>query len=311
MRRLGVFVLLLLLAGCTAQTPRPTNPSTAANPGSDAPIIGVAAPTLPLGRAWTYRASGINDVEPEITIVVAPAQHGYLFAGADEGDLTGQIIWPHPWFGPRDANLNQPPDGVARGMKWFDFPLVDGKTWTLWADGPVATAQAASVLTPKGSEPGFSIAAQDGDQTMEWDYAPSIGFFTHYLQQGETKSVDLRLHLVDERTTYAWYERGPHQSVEWNGGPESRPHGTLVVPAGYDAVLAIAFGDPGVHGAIVPPEGAARTWSFEGDGCCSEQDDWTPVLFPATPGNWELLMSGEEAYGGMETAAVKWIRAAI
>lgn len=266
-----------------------------------------------MGTYWRFEASGVYDIEPEFTVVVARADaSGYLFAAAQAEQLDSVVTWSRAWFGERDRNLNRPyPYSETPGREMlFDFPLVDGKTWQAWPDGPNVTARAANITTPAGTFPGFSITGEREPVRVEWDYVPELGFFTKYVVENTRRTYDLRLVEHGNGSGWVWFDKGPTVSVEWTDPDASTPHATLAVPADMDAIVGLAYGLPGARGGAVPPPGTGAPWTFEATGCCASGDDWTVVNLPATPGDWQLFMGSTtpESWGAIDLAAVRWIR---
>jgi hypothetical protein len=307
-------VTLLSLAACVQEPP--TESPASGEPlmsGEPEPMLPgpQAAPTLAKGTTWTYRANGTWDLETGFSVVVASvAPGGYLFAATKKDDIGSIIVWDRPWFGQRDLDLNPILLDGSPGRQYYEFPLEDGKSWSLSPNGLTVTAARAVIATPHGKEAGFIIKGANDDQRYEYDYAPSLGFFTRFVWQvGDEIRYNAVLTATSMSAEWVWFERTTESLyVYWSPDPDTMPKGTLTVPEGTDVVSVIGYGDVGARGEVVPPAEPQRAWSFEGKGCCSQADSWIHEVLPATPGDWQFVVAGtHEAYAGLEAAAAKWI----
>lgn len=265
----------------------------------------VVAPDLVPGTAWTYRQNNLYDAEDEITVVVATAgPSGYLFAGASEADLSGEIVWGRVWFGERDRNLALVPrDKDPGGWNGLDFPLHDGKSWEM-ARGTV-TARAGPVASPEGLVDGFVISRDVEDGEVFWEYAPSIGFVTRYVSRiGGVTYTDMTLTRMAHSSTYTWYE-----GAEWSESfADPADAKTRDLPGSYDAVVVSAGCAFGGQVALTPPAGSGmEPWRFTCDG----PEEWASGTLPAAAGNWGLASSvlhdPGNAFAGVWMRPVTWI----
>jgi len=290
----AALLLVLLLVGCLG----PATPHERARPdppcdlgcGQPAPLR-LEAPTLPNGRAWTYHVDGIYNTGGEMTtVVVAKPDGSYLFAGAKESDLVESAVWgARVWQGDMDASIN--PKGLTR----YAWPLQEGASWAYSTTMDV-TAHVASVKLPNGSEEmGFAIEGAAGKRFVRYDYAPSVGSFTRF-ESGDGNGTYQRAKLlrVSEGAKPLWFEPSPSAQAQ-SGDPPA----TLVVPAGFDAVLASAGGTGG-KAALVPPGGAPWTWDAEA------KESWSYQSSPATVGPWALAANAQQGYAYVTAIAVKW-----
>lgn len=274
----------------------------------------VSAPDLAPGTYWRFRGRGAYDVEEDFRVVVARAQgNGYLFAAGNESEVDGAVTWGRVWFGERDRDLNPPYQyggDEAERYHLFDFPLVNGKSWVVWPEGPRVTATTANVTALGASWPGFEIRGQLDDLRLAWDYVPELGFFTKYVVERDRRTYDLKLVDHGSGSPWVWFEEGPSASASWADPASSSPLATLTVPPGMDSVVGIAYGQPGSRGIVAAPGTASTPWLFEGRGCCRSQDDWVEVRFAATPGDWRLAMSSTapDSFGAIDLMAVTWVR---
>lgn len=301
--RAVALALALILAGCVGASatppPKPT-PMARSDGGSagatsrDALPKNVTAPVLPVGRAWTYEGAEFYNEDTKFDVVVARAdEKGYLFAAGAEDDLVYNALWGGPWLGERSLSLD------SSVVKWhlLDFPLADGKTWTV-ADGLVATARAADVATPRGTEPGFVIEGKsDRGGSLRAEYAPSIGNVVKYDETWSNGVVGeaWRMTAVKDNAKWVWYELGTPASA---GGPDQPAK--LDVPAGYDAVIASAGGTQGGRTMLEGPGGAQWSYDFQG------AESWHQATLPATPGSWAGAAAGHPFVPQAPTLPAEW-----
>lgn len=304
---LALLALTAGLAGCmgdgedpdaapddgTDREDRAGDPGSGRDTGSQRET-GIPAPTLPVGRAWTYEATGVYDTGTTVTIVVAQAtDEGYLLAGKAPGDLLEEVSWDRPWQGQVDLELN--PAGED-GSTLFDFPLDQGKTWE--DRGATVTARIGQIPHPDGQRIGLIMSTETEDGERVWTYDPQVGYLTSYRStRGNTTYLQLNLTETTTSETWTWFE--PHAQAFSDG---SAP-GMLEVPGEATGVVVSAGGWGGGQAQIVPPltGPAPATYQF------TDQERWTYDTYEAAEGSWQLTaQSPPQGLGFIQATAVTW-----
>ena len=299
-------VVTALVTGCTDADPGGQNGANDTadareDPGRETIPEGVGAPELVVGTSFTFRNDGIYDGEERFTTVVARAdERGYLLAGATEADLPSVIAWGRPFFGEKGRELTE-----REGEGMYDFPLVDGKTWS-WGELEV-TATAARVVTPGGAEDGFEMRTTTaGGTIITWTYAPSIGFLTQWSWGNERGMYEnALLESVGTSTSWVWYEELGRFRTGKVAPDVPLDAQTFEPPGGTDAWAVSAGGMPGNHVVVTPPPGAGQPWTFES----ADGEAWATTILPAAAGPWTLEAAWpQEGYAHAEIVAVTWLR---
>jgi hypothetical protein len=175
---------LLLLAGCTAsKAPGGTS-------GVEAPVAGattgLAMPTWAIGDAWTYTIG-----ETKATYVVTADQGSDWLMETDSAERSFQNLRDDvSRLGPQrksDLAGSQGDDRVV----FFQWPLVEGKTWTTpWDHQPLTVVAHVTGTTSH-------LQGKDRNGTLVYDYSydSAVGWFrslTHYSADGKAL-IDLKL----------------------------------------------------------------------------------------------------------------------
>ncbi len=160
-------------------------PTTSAGQLSEAVVavapIDMDVPVWNLGDAWEVKLYGFGD--DKCTLPVVAVGSTYTLASTCERHAIGEILWDISYVGPiRADDLAGAQKGTA--VRYYDFPLYDGKTWTTSWDGRdiKLTATAASNLrSPLGTSAGYHITGVDssGAEYVRYDYSPDVKWFTH------------------------------------------------------------------------------------------------------------------------------------
>lgn len=201
-------------------------------------------PVLSEGLVWTYDLGGTTAHAEELGVVVARRNaSGYLFGGTEPADLPAEIHGDRPWLGGQSSDLN--PTGSDRVL--FDFPLVDGKTWS-WADAEV-TAERGEVPTIDGTTEGFEMTLASGELERTWTYAPGIGYLTSYTESlAGTTTVELTITDIGLRSNATWYRSLASLRISGAGPP-----GAISVGDEADALVLGLTGDRGSQATVSPP----------------------------------------------------------
>ncbi len=297
--------LLLILPGCLGSDPdEPPGDGVPDEPDEQPEQAnGTGPPELVPGMAWTYTSSGVYNTGGEVTIVVARAdEDGYLLAGQDPADLVEQIVWGNPILGPLDRELNPIPSEEGGTWMAFDWPLVDGKTWTD-EEGRTHTVEARTLETPAGSTDGFLLTrTSEGGSNVTWTYAPSIGYLTSF--ELESRGVVWeRFDLVGMGSagSWTWFER----FERFEAGGDQATAEPFEVPGERDALVVSAGGRDSARVVLTPPPGSGgEAWNYQ----APEDQAWTYGVLDAHPGTWLAgTAAPEDGFGWFAAEAVTWI----
>jgi len=307
------FALLIVLfasaaaLGCLQADSGPDSPEVGEESGSDVGSSetgteGVTAPELANGTAFVYARDGPTAPAGSLRIVLASTEETDLLAGASGPDLVGEIVHDRAFLGPVNEAMN--PEGV----RLFDWPLEEGKTWALTADGFEVSAERARVPGPDGEVEGFEIRGERGNASLAYTYAPSVGFLTSYrLLAGQEPVVELKLEEVTTEDEATWFEQAGQRKACSAWAPDSLK--MLEVAEGADAVVAGGWSSRSGTGVLEPPPESDRepvVQRHEGGG------RWIYDLVEAEPGTWTLATKSQvpaDAGGGrvcLDARAVTW-----
>lgn len=312
MNRVAVGIVVFLVAGgATALLAggalAPEGPMDVALASAEAPAgfgamqtdevrRGIAAPEWRVGDAWRVMFDG-GTAPCIIGVVAADETHytqGFL---CPEGSILA--VQDAAYDIPHLGNFTRDLSGFHRDapVRFFDWPLEDGKSWPLtWAGNDYeATARFVPDLEgPFGPEPGFSITAEfvgGSDTQIAYDYLPSVGWWTH---------------ITFSDAYHPWrlvaFERGYTGTLFSGQGSVRVDERSSVVPpsimpfevAEEDDVLLFTGTTAGLHRADIElrgPDGDARyaetRQSLGSVGYISFGD-----AVPAEPGHWQLEVTG-------------------
>lgn len=303
-----LLILLVAVAGCLGggedamdEGPDDEGEGDETSPSEGDPM-GVDAPVLDVGQAWTYEATGVYNTGEEITVTVAEASsNGYLLAGETKEDLFEDIVWGRVWHGPMSEALNPlDPDGAER-LVLFDFPLWDGKTWT---DGDrEVTVQAGMIPAPGGEVEGFELERLYEDGSMRWTYSEEVGYMTSFISiTAGTTFQELTLVRQGTADAWAWYER-VGERVDTGGYEPSME--TQSVPEQADDVI-LSAGGWGESTVVVQPTVASGMGPsvYQAD----EEESWRYHGLPSSPGDWTFSTQGhEDAPAWVSGQPVAWV----
>jgi hypothetical protein len=209
-RRSLVFsvVLALVFAGCV-DSPEDSEDST----NGDGPAIAedgsVSAPEWNVGDHWEYRSLGAEGSGERFSLVVSGEQGGdWLMETTDADVAYHHARFEISYMGEiRKADLAGSQAGNR--VKFFDFPLEDGKSWTTTWDGLSVRVTAEEV-----GEGVFELTSMDGDRVhAAYTYDHEVGFFKQASWMGEGGDVMWGMELVGQGESFSGdlvrYRLGP------------------------------------------------------------------------------------------------------
>lgn len=253
---------------------------------------GLPVPEWRVGDAWTVEQYGPSG-DSSCQLVVTAADSNYMLRPTCETLAQADAAFDMSYVGPigRD-HLSGAQQGTP--VRFFDFPLTDGKTWTTKWDGIDVTLTAtfvASLAAPgAGSAPGFAIVGTtaDGETYVTYDYAPALKWWT---------AIDFAEGYGTRVTKFEEGWTGTYKTATTNLAYESPGNGLLVpatfgVSEGQTSLLLILSGRLGGHSFavnLVDPDGTTQYQRVENAG---EGGFFEVVTLPAIPGDWKLASVG-------------------
>lgn len=288
-RFVPLLLATLLLAGCS--TPHRSH----ADPALVQATANTKADRWTPGDWWSYHATINGNKSFDVDLVVDRARSNGFFLGTNRSN---------GFFGlPFTGNVTRELNPRIGEEEWpmYRFPLTDGQEWSyhLWGHDGKTMAHATIVDVPgHGPEPGFRFEATSLGQTFaRYDYAPSVGWFTHLelidpAKRATVLEADLRgyganyrgLYFVEETLAVARLEQPSTTlpaalavDVPATDGP-ARAHLAIAWTAGAcDATLYDESHAPLLHASVTgtgagsdqgeAPPGAARAWSLDATKC--------------------------------------------
>lgn len=193
--RVLLFVALLAagsLAGCTDSTPEPSTEPTGTN-GETAD--GLDMPTWSKGDWWQYQGPG-----NPFTLVVSDDAGSSWFIDTDDEDMAFFEIQ----FGPisylgEQSKANLAGSQGSDAVKFFDWPLEDGKTWTTPWDGDTMDMVAHDL----GNDAFHVIATVDGMVRNQFQYSNATKWFDWMSFNDLEGNEQFRMDLVDSGSAFA------------------------------------------------------------------------------------------------------------
>lgn len=202
---LAALALALVAAGClgggseTGSDPDPgvgdgTDPG---GPGEDDEPQGFEAPRWGPGVWWEYNVTRGDETSSVVFAVQEVSDDRYTLLANGTDHAARDAIEDLAYVGPvRTDDLAGLVDGEP--VRFFEWPLQDGTTWTTTWNGVERTHEARTtrVTIPGGSLQGAEIESTAGDRTLAtYSYAPAVGWFT-------------RLELPQRNLTYELADAG-------------------------------------------------------------------------------------------------------
>lgn len=143
----------------------------------------VPAPVWNVRDAWTVTTGSPGGESASNTFVVtASSGTTYTLASTGVEPAVYDALFDISFIGPmRASDLAGSQAGAA--VKFFDFPLTNGKTWSTTWDGLEVRVTATAnprIETPRGPQPGFDIVAAlpDGTPHATYNYVPAVKWWT-------------------------------------------------------------------------------------------------------------------------------------
>lgn len=197
MRAALLLAALPIFAGCLgADAPGTTEPLSA---GLDEPVVPVplpetnvsklAAPAWSAGDAWEARGVPAGGpAEPFRLVVASAGGSGYVTAADSETIALYDALFDVSYVGDVGKDLSGSQQGSP--VRFYDWPLEDGKTWTTTWDG----FDVALVATRQVSGGGFDVVGTvDGAPYVSYDYDPELRWFSHLDFEGYSVFLDKRV----------------------------------------------------------------------------------------------------------------------
>lgn len=196
----------------------------------------------------------------------------------------------------------------AGPVKFFDFPLSDGKTWKTTWDGFEVTLTAkeeATIPTPLGPGPGFSITGIRGNETfVEYTYSPVVKWWTKVTWGG-----DYSLELIGAGANYtgelytAEATTVVDKDLSGNGGPIAEAFDIAETVTHVTYEFGLYASEAAYHLRIIDPENAMFA---EGGGACMPCHVGVQDTVPAVPGTWHAagLVASAGAMSWLKVSAV-------
>jgi hypothetical protein len=186
--RIGMVLLVLVLAGCSGSTPQ-------AGPAPLDPVLEAfqAPPVWAVGDHWTVRSLDDNE---STRVVSGETALDWIIDTTGEREAFFDAQFDISTIGPQHKSDLSGSQGATR-IKFFQWPLTDGASWTtLWDD-------VERTITAHRQGAVFHFTAMEGDlQRATYTYDPQLKWFgevTFFDDQGE---VDFGLVFSDYRSGF-------------------------------------------------------------------------------------------------------------
>lgn len=285
-----------LANGAKAAELMPPEEALAASLAADPSNATLAVPVWAVGDSWTVvTANG----ETQTAVVTSASQQSYRLDVTGEQTASYDAIGDVSWIGTiRAADLAGAQQGTA--VKFFDFPLADGKTWSTTWDGLEVTMTARlnpALATSAGTQPGFEIVAMAGDAVhATYDFVPSMKWWSRI--EWPAQGYGLAVSAYKPNWTGTAIRGTASQILELAAaGPVTNtPAAEFTVSEGQTTVMLLLMGATEQQAramAIVDPEGQPFPLP-EGEDVLVDgmpRDDFTTVQLPPTPGSWKIALA--------------------
>lgn len=182
--RLSFILAAVLLAGCAS--PQEASPNALETTQVTAgPLVAnlsvVDVPLWSVGDAWVLDIYS-NDEHSAGTLVVSAADSdAYTIVTTSDSSAMFDAAFDVSYVGKIRAD-NLAGSQKDQPVKFYDFPLADGKSWsTPWDQTTVnlTATFAPKIATPLGPQPGFTIKGEArGEDYVEYDYVPALNWWS-------------------------------------------------------------------------------------------------------------------------------------
>lgn len=271
----------------------------------------IGAPTWAVGDAWTMSsADATTGTTTTTTMVVTAASGGgsYMLDATNEQIAIWDALMDISYVGKiRASDLAGHQQGTA--VKFFDFPLTDGKKWTATWDGLEIQLTATlnkAIPTPKGTQVGFDIVGtHEGATYVTYDYVPALKWWSHLdFPQYATR--------VDAFTTNWTGDTIRGAATELlrleNAAPVTHTPGgafTLSEDAGALAFMMTGFSDHMARAIAITDPNGQPVMLPGGDEVAVDpmtRHEWRIDMLPVVPGDWHAAVAMAH-----DTNAMYWI----
>lgn len=317
-RSIAVLALVLAVAaaGClgpdpagSAPDPDPPSESDPDDPadGDDEPE-GFVTPTWSAGLWWRYEVTRDGETG-SVTFAVQEKGDGTYTLLANTTDHAAlDAVVDLAYVGPvRTSDLAGLVDGEP--VRFFEWPLRDGRTWTTTWNGLERTHEArrTDVEIAGGTFDGAEITSTAGDRTLAtYAYAPAVGWFTRL----EIPDRNLSYQLEDAGFAYGGNLTRAEASTALEAASPAVQAGPFTVPEEAARVsLEVAGGGESTsyEARLLDPNGTQHEYGPE--ACSGCQVDLVDLL-PARPGEWSAELTLASDPPGNLTARVDVVTAA-
>lgn len=305
MRTVTVALLVLMgaIGGCLADSGEGEVAASAdddagdALPGDDGNATATPAlaeadvPEWQVGDAWSITTHGGEGSAMYALVVVDAGSSGYTIAATDEEITVLDAIHDISYLGRiRTSDLAGSQQDAP--VRFFDFPLTDGKTWTTTWDGfevKLTATLADAIPTPDGPKPGFRIVGTHEDATyVTYDYVPDVGWWTGIsFEAGYGFTVNRVIHNATGTYPVATAELLFEATSEAPFGMHGT--GSFTVAEGQTSLLLMVDGHAEhVARTVVLTDPAGTPVIAQEPTTDQPPGVWSPRHLPTTPGEWHI-----------------------
>lgn len=251
--------------------------------GDDEPQ-GLQAPRWSPGLWWRYNVTRGDGTGSVVFAVQAESQDRYTLLANGTSHAARDALEDLAYVGP--VRVEDFAGVTDEGpVRFFEWPLEDGKTWTTPWNGVERTHEATrtQVTIPGGTLPGVEVTSTaDGRTLATYEYAPAVGWFTRL----ELPQRNLTYTLADAGFAYRGNLTRAEASTALEFTSPAARAATFDVPAEAAAVvLRLAGGGERVSYdvSLADPNGTRHAYGPEACmGCSVDVLD----LLPAVAGTW-------------------------
>jgi hypothetical protein len=252
--------------------------------GEDDEPAGYATPRWSPGLWWSYNYSLAGETGTVTFAVQAEEDDRYTLLANGTHHAAVDVLRDLAYVGPvRAEDLAGLVDGEP--VRFFEWPLRDGRTWTTTWNGIERThdASEADLEVPGGTLPGMEITSTAGGETLAtYTYAPAVGWFTRLEIPGRNLTYELtdigfgyQRNLTQASVSPVFEETAPAATATTFQVPAEADRVAVAVDGGGDRVgYEVSLGDPNGTRHQVGPQ------------ACMDCTVDVLELLPAIPGTW-------------------------